>query len=518
MRAILSVYDKTGLVELAQGLNGLGVELFSTGGTKRTLEEQQIAVRGIEELTGFPEILDGRVKTLHPAVHGGLLARRDLPAHQAELRQHGLGYIDMVVVNLYPFMATISKPAVTLDDALENIDIGGPTMLRAAAKNFPSVLVVADPADYPAILEALAKGAVDQAFRQSLAAKAFQHVAFYDTVISQYLRDPQDLFPQELTLAFQRKNVLRYGENPHQKGALYQEPMVTFSSLVLGEQALGQPPSLCNINDLSAALESVRDFVGRPAAVVIKHATPSGFALADTLAHALEKAIHADVASAFGGIIGLNQPMDMDAAQVVAAFKEEEFSNIDAIVAPGVTEDAIELLRKTRRRMVLFTVPPLALLPELSRSFKHIPGGMLYQEANVRPVDTSGWKTVTQAIPTGAQLAAMKDAWTLIRRIRSNTIMVWDAEEGVTLGIGSGQTSRVGAAKLALDQAGARARGAILVSDSFFPFPDSVELAASYSIGAIVQQGGSINDKLSIEAADAAGIPMVLTGERAFWH
>ncbi len=518
MRAILSVYDKAGLVEFAQGLGRLGIELFSTGGTKHTLEEQKVAVRGIEELTGFPEILDGRVKTLHPAVHGGLLARRDLPQHTAQLQEHGLGYIDMVVVNLYPFMATISKPNVTLEDALENIDIGGPTMLRAAAKNFPSVLVVSDPADYPTILDALDKGSVDQALRRNLAAKAFQHVAFYDTVISQYLRDPKEIFPQELTLAFHHKATLRYGENPHQQGALYAEPMVSYSSLVLGEQALGQPPSLCNINDLSAALESVRDYIGRPAAVVIKHATPSGFALGSTLAQALEKAIHADATSAFGGIIGLNQPLDIETARVIAAFKEQESSNIDAIVAPGAAEAAVDLLKKTRRRMILFTVPPLSLLPEQSMNFKHIPGGILYQEANVGPVNASGWKTVTKTSPSPAQLAAMHDAWTLIRRIRSNTILVWDVNEGVTLGIGSGQTSRVGAAKLALEQAGDRARGAILVSDSFFPFPDSVELAASYGIGAIIQQGGSINDKLSIEAADAAGIPMVLSGERAFWH
>ena len=518
MRAILSVYDKTGLVEFAQGLAGLGVELFSTGGTKRSLEEGSVSVRGIEELTGFPEILDGRVKTLHPAVHGGLLARRDLPDHRAQLERHGLGYIDLVVVNLYPFMATISKPNVSLEDALENIDIGGPTMLRAAAKNYPSVTVVSDPEDYGAVLNALRDEKVDQAFRRNLAAKAFQHVAFYDTVISQYLRDPADLFPQELTLAFQRQQVLRYGENPHQQGALYREPLVGYSSLVVGQQALGQQLSLCNLNDLSAALETVRDFLGRPAAAVIKHATPSGFAFGSTLAQALEKAIHADATSAFGGIIGLNQELDVETARVIAAFKEQESSNIDAIVAPGVAAEAVDLLRKTRRRMILYTVPTLDSLPATSKNLKYIPGGILYQEANVRPVDTSGWKDVTKVAATEEQRRAMKDAWTLLRRIRSNTILVWDGVEGVTLGIGSGQTSRVGAAKLALEQAGERARGAILASDSFFPFQDTVELAAQYGIGAIVQQGGSINDKASIEAADAAGIPMVLTGERAFWH
>ena len=518
MRAILSVFDKTGLVDFAQGLASLNVELFSTGGTKRALEQGSVVVRGIEELTGFPEMLDGRVKTLHPAVHGGILARRDLPDHMAQLQQHHLGTIDLVAVNLYPFVETISRPGVALDEALENIDIGGPTLLRAAAKNFPSVLVVSDPGDYEAVLAALRQGTVDQTVRRRLAAKAFQHVAYYDTVVAQYLRDPEELFPKELTFAYRRQQPLRYGENPHQQGALYQEPLVSFSSLVLGEQKLGQQPSLCNFYDLSAALETVREFLDQPAAVVIKHATPSGFALGSTLAQALEKAIHADATSAFGGIIGLNLPMDVETAKVVAAFKDAEASNIDAIVAPGAEEEAVAILRQTRRRMILYTVPQLGSLPQEIRNVKQVPGGMLVQQANLRPIDTATWQTVSKVAPTPEQLRGMRDAWVLLRHIRSNTILVWDSNEKVTLGIGSGQTSRVGSAKLALEQAGARAKGAILASDSFFPFQDSVELAAQYGIAAIVQQGGSINDKLSIEAADAAGIAMVLTGERAFWH
>jgi len=520
MRVILSVYDKAGLDEFARGLAAHGAELVSTGGTKRTLEAAGVSVRSIDEITGFPEILDGRVKTLHPMVHGGLLGRRDLPDHLAQMQQLNITPIDMVVVNLYPFVETISKPGVSLEDALENIDIGGPTMLRASAKNYPSVWVVSDPADYTAVLAALddADAGSALALRRKLAAKAFQHVAYYDTAIAGYLRDPEDRFPEELTLGFKRQQVLRYGENPHQQGALYREPLVNYSSLVLGEQELGNAPSLCNIYDLSAALETVRDFVGRPAAVVIKHATPSGFALGANAADALRKAIRADATSAFGGIIGINQPLDLAVAQVIDEFKQVESSNIDAIVAPGATPEAVELLKKTRRRMVLITVPGLQLLPANSMNFKHIPGGALYQTANVAAVDTTGWQMATQAQPSAEQLAAMKDAWTLIRRIRSNTILVWDVASGVTLGIGSGQVSRVGAAKLALEQAGERARGAVLVSDSFFPFPDSVELAVKAGIGAIVQQGGSINDKLSVAAADQAGVPMVLTGERAFWH
>ena len=518
MRALISVYDKSGVVDFARGLESLGWQVFSTGGTRSTLLEAAVRVGAVEEITGFPEILEGRVKTLHPLVHGGLLARRDKPEHMAQLIQHSIHPIDMVAVNLYPFLETVSQDRVALDDALENIDIGGPTMLRAAAKNFPSVLVVVDPADYQGVLAALEAESVDMGMRRSLAAKAFQHVAYYDTIVAQYLRDSEERFPQELTLALRLHRPLRYGENPHQKGALYRDPIVGYSSLVLGEQSLGQDPSLCNYNDLSAALETVRDFLDRPAAVVIKHATPSGFALGDSIAQALEKAIHADATSAFGGIIGLNRELDMDCAQVIARFKDIEASNIDAIVAPGADAEAVRLLRQTRRRMILFTVPPLASLPEGSMNLKHLPGGMLVQEANIGAVDQSQWKVVSKVAPTEEQVRYMADAWTIIRRIRSNTILIWDGSNGATLGIGSGQTSRVGAAKLALEQAGETARGAILASDSFFPFGDTVELAARYGVGAIIQQGGSINDQSSIDAADVAGIPMVMTGERAFWH
>lgn len=519
MRALLSVYDKTGVVEFARKLADAGVELVSTGGTHKALTDAGLPVMQVSDVTGSPEILDGRVKTLHPAIHGGLLARRDVPAHIAELQRQGIATIDLVAVNLYPFEATVSKPGVALDDALENIDIGGPAMLRSASKNFPSVTVVCDPADYERVAEQLRNGGPSLEERRRLAAKAFQHVAFYDTIVAGYLRgDDAVEFPEELTLAYRRVQLLRYGENPHQRGAFYAEPRVAHSSLPLGARVLGQDLSLCNVNDLSAALETVREFLDRPAAVVIKHATPSGFAFGATLDEALEKAIHADATSAFGGIIGLNQPMDMATARVVERFKDQESSNIDAIVAPGATEEVLGLLRRTRRRMVVYTVPELQPLPKQSINLKHVPGGLLYQEANVRPIRSQEWKVVSKATPTPEQLRAMQDAWALLRHIRSNTILVWDGAKGVTLGIGSGQVSRVGAARLALEQAGERARGAVLASDSFFPFPDSVELAARSGIAAIVQQGGSINDKASIDAANAAGMVMVLTGERAFWH
>jgi phosphoribosylaminoimidazolecarboxamide formyltransferase/IMP cyclohydrolase len=520
MRALLSVYDKTGIADFARALRAQGAELVSTGGTFNAIRQAGLPVTQVSDVTKSPEMMDGRVKTLHPSIHGGILARRDLPAHMAELKQHGITPIDLVAVNLYPFEATVSKSGVALMDALENIDIGGPAMLRAAAKNFPSVLIVTDPADYSWVAERMANGGPSQEERRRLAAKAFQHVAFYDTMVAQYLRSTGEgvEFPDELTLGYRKVQPLRYGENPHQKGAFYAEPRVVYSSLTKGKRELGQDLSLCNVYDLSAAMETVREFRGRPAAVVIKHATPSGFAFGRTLPEALEKAIHADATSAFGGIIGINQPMDLATAEVVARFKEQESSNIDAIVAPGVAEDALALLRKTRRRMIVYSVPGLEPLPQGSINLKHVPGGLLYQEANVRPIVRSDWKVVTKEAPTAQQFQGMEDAWLLMRHIRSNTIMVWDPVQGVTLGIGSGQVSRVGAARLALQQAGDRARGAILASDSFFPFPDSVELAARAGIAAIVQQGGSINDQASIAAADEAGIAMVLTGERAFWH
>ena len=520
MKALLSVYDKTGIVEFARGLGELGMELVSTGGTHRALTEAGLSVRQVSEVTGSPEMMDGRVKTLHPVIHGGILARRDNPEHMSELASREIDTIDLVAVNLYPFSATISRPGVTLDEALENIDIGGPTMIRSAAKNFPSVAVVVDPTDYPWVAERMASGGLSTDERQKLAQKAFQHVAFYDTLIAGYLRkyDQTELFPEEITLAYRKVQELRYGENPHQKGAFYAEPLQTIASLPSGTQVLGQELSLCNIYDMSAALETVRDFTDRPAAAVIKHATPSGFAFGATLAEALEKAIHADPTSAFGGIIGLNRPMDVDTAQVVARFREEESSNIDAIVTPGISEDAIAILRSTRRRMVLYSVSEAGPLPQGSVNIKQVPGGLLYQQANTSPIDPASWKVASKKPPTPEQLKGMEDAWALIRRIRSNTILVWDEVNGVTLGIGSGQVSRVGAAKIALEQAGERAKGAILVSDSFFPFQDAVELAAQYGIAAIVQQGGSINDKASIDAADATGMAMVMTGERAFWH
>ena len=518
MRAILSVYDKSGLAEFARGLSELGWELVSSGGTARALSEAGLGVRTVEDVTGAPELLDGRVKTLHPAIHAGILARRDQPHHMAQLAEAAVTPIDLVAGNLYPFLATITQPGVSLEEALENIDIGGPTLLRAAAKNHPDVIVVADPRDYEDVLEALRAGGVGQAMRRRLAVKAFQHVAFYDTVVARYLRGDEDPFPEELTLAYQRQQTLRYGENPHQAGALYREPIVDYASIVTGEQQLGQELSLCNVYDLSAALETVREFLDRPAAVVIKHATPSGFAFGSNLAEALEKAIHADATSAFGGIIGLNGPLDMATAQVVDAFKQQEASNIDAIVAAGADPEAVRLLRRTRRRMVLVTVKPLTALPPDSRNLKHVPGGLLLQQANVQPITGEGWRVATKAAPTEVQWRYLREAWALLRHIRSNTILVWDGEAGVTLGIGSGQVSRVGSARLALDQAGQRARGAVLASDGFFPFPDTVELAALAGIGAIIQPGGSIQDEASIAAANAAGVPMVLTGERAFWH
>ena len=520
MKALLSVYDKTDIVDFAKQLLSLGADLISTGGTHRAISDAGFSVQQISDFTGSPEILDGRVKTLHPRVHGGLLARRESSEHMAELKAHDIATIDLVAVNLYPFEQTIARQDANLDEALENIDIGGPTLLRAAAKNFPSVVVVVDPRDYAWVAQRLAEQSLTHEDRRTLAAKAFQHVAFYDTIVTNYLMEhsSSSLFNDEVTFAYRKLSNLRYGENPHQIGAFYADPLAKYSSLSTGTQVLGQDLSLCNIYDMSAALETIRDFSEYTAAVVIKHATPSGFAFGATPAEALEKAIHADPTSAFGGIIGLNQRMDVGTAQVVADFKGVESSNIDAIVVPGVDEAAVDILRRTRRRMVLYVVPELGPLPASSMNLKQVAGGLLYQNANVRPLDTSTWEVVTKKNVTPQQFKSMEEAWMLLRRIRSNTILIWDGAKGVTLGIGSGQVSRVGAAQIALQQAGIAARGTILASDSFFPFSDTVQLAAEYGITAIVQQGGSINDQASIDAANSAGMAMVLTGERAFWH
>jgi phosphoribosylaminoimidazolecarboxamide formyltransferase/IMP cyclohydrolase len=515
LRAILSVFDKTGLVEFARGLERLGFETYSTGGTKKSLDEAGLKVHSISDLTGFPEILDGRVKTLHPAVHGGILARRDLPAHLAQLSQSGIGLIDLVVVNLYPFVQTVSRKGVTLEDALENIDIGGPTMIRAAAKNFPHVLVVVDPADYQPILEKLRGGGVDQATRRRLAEKAFQHVATYDTAIAQYLRQGEggfglsaaEGFPQEMTLALRKLYDLRYGENPHQKAAFYADLTVGAEpGLAAARQLWGKELSFNNIMDADAAWRAATDFES-PTVAVVKHTNPCGLASHQVLAEAYRRAFAGDPVSAFGGIVALNRKVDPETAKEIAHIFYE------IIIAPDYAPEALQVLKAKQDLRILLLELPKAAGPA-ALDFRHVSGGMLVQTPDYDPELTL--RTVTRRAPTQKELADLRFAWRAVKHIKSNAIVI--AKDGALLGMGAGQPNRVTSVELALKRAGEAARGGVVGSDAFFPFPDGVELAGEGGVTAIIQPGGSIRDKEAIETADKYNIAMVFTGVRHFRH
>ncbi len=509
MRAILSVSDKTGLAEFARGLSGLGIDIYSTGGTKRSLEEAGVKVHSISELTGFPEILDGRVKTLHPAVHGGILARRDLPAHLEELAKNNIGAIDLVAVNLYPFVQTVARPDVSLQDALENIDIGGPTMIRASAKNFPSVLVVVDPADYPAILEALGKGEVPLETRTRLAQKAFQHTAAYDTAIAQYLRKDEPGFPAHLTVAMNKLYDLRYGENPHQQAAFYAEALAgrPVSGIAGAKQLWGKELSYNNILDADAAWGAASDFASSTVAV-IKHTNPCGLCSHDNLAEAYRRAYAGDPVSAFGGIVALNRPVDRATA--------EEINKIfyEIVIAPGYAEDALTIL-KGKRDLRILEMAAEAPGP-LPWEYRRVRGGFLAQTPDQVGEAAVALRTVTKREPTSQELSDLLFGWRAVKHIKSNAIVL--VKDKTLLGMGAGQPNRVTSVHLALRAAGDKAQGSVLASDAFFPFPDGVELAASGGVSAIIQPGGSIRDEESTAAADAAGVAMVFTGQRHFRH
>jgi phosphoribosylaminoimidazolecarboxamide formyltransferase/IMP cyclohydrolase len=510
MRAILSVSDKMGLTDFSKGLISLGVEIFSTGGTKKSLQEAKVPVHGISDITGFPEILDGRVKTLHPAVHGGILARRDLPAHMDELAKNKMDTIDMVVVNLYPFVQTVSKPKVTLEDALENIDIGGPTMIRAAAKNFPHVLVVVDPADYKDILEKLKAGKIGMEFRKKLAQKAFQHVAMYDTAISQYLREP-GAFPEDLTIAMKKKSTLRYGENPHQKGSLYIEQYAgrTPKGLVNVNLLSGPELSFNNFLDLEAAWSTCCDFTD-PSIVIIKHTNPCGCCSNNDLIKAYNNAVAADPVSAFGGIVACNRKMDMKLAS------EIDKTHYDCIIALDYEDDVIKLLGR-KKNLRLCKCEPLTA-PTSSRRFdlRPVSGGFLvqdedyYTEAEFKP------RVVTKRAPTEQEIKDMLFGWKCIKHIKSNAIAI--AKDNNMLGMGTGQPNRVISAKLAVERAGAAAKGASLASDAMIPFPDTVHVGADAGCTALIQTGGSVKDNEVIAYADSRNVAMVFTGTRHFRH
>ncbi|MCI0795581.1 MAG: bifunctional phosphoribosylaminoimidazolecarboxamide formyltransferase/IMP cyclohydrolase [Chloroflexi bacterium] len=520
MKALLSAYDKTGLPEFAAVLSQCGFELVSTGGTAAAMADAGLSVQQVADLTGFPEILDGRLKTLHPAIHGGILARRDLAGHTEQLQQHGIAPIDIVVGNLYPFVETVSRNGVTLQDALENIDIGGPTMIRAAAKNFPDVIVVVDPADYGWIGERLSKGAghpgVDEGGdkapalslgdRKALARKAFQHVALYDTAVSQYLGDGDALSQEELTLGFNRVNELRYGENPHQKAALYTTPL-TSGGIVRAERLHGIDMSFTNILDADAAWKAVSDFADAAVAVV-KHTNPCGLAVHEDQPTAYQRAFEGDSVSAYGGIVAFNRELTVATAEAMHGVL------YDIIIAPSYEAGVMDILRKRRRTRVLRIDP--ASGPQEGLDVRLVSGGALVQTVDDLQEDPSSWKVVTSRKPSEVELADLAFAWRAAKHIKSNTIVL--AKDRTLVGMGAGQPNRVVSVHLALRIAGDKAKGSVLASDAFFPFADNVEMAAQGGITAIAQPGGSIRDNEVIAGADKHRIAMVFTGVRHFKH
>ena len=512
--ALLSVSDKRGIIDFAKVLIGLDFQIISTGGTAKTLEDAGLNVIPIQDITGNPESFDGRMKTISFQVEGGILYDRTNPSHIKEAQKLGIKKIDVVVANLYPFEQTVKNPKTTLDQAVETIDVGGPTMVRAGAKNFKNVLVIVDPSDYRKVTEILRSAQDDIGFRKKLAAKAFDHLSFYDAQIASYLRSEQ--FPNEIAIPGRKNIVLRYGENPHQKGAVYFEPNAN-SPLVNLQKLTGRDLSYVNFTDIAAGLESVRMF-DEPAAVVIKHNSPSGIALGKSASESLVRAVAADPESAFGGVIVLNKPLDMKTAKTFASFKEENGILIDIVAVPSITDEAKEFIKKVRKTTGIYVFGKIPSLRSNPKHLRFFDGGFVMQDWDDVKDDYKNWKAVTDIKPSKKQLSQMKIAWKFIARIKSNTIIVVDKNIPMTRGIGSGQTSRVRSTRIALEQAGKYAKGAILASDSFFPFDDSVKLAAEYDIAGIVQQGGSINDKASIDAANKAGIPMVFTAERKFWH
>jgi len=508
-RALISVSDKGGVTEFASELVRLGFEIISTGGTKKMLQEQGIPVLSVSDVTGFPEILEGRVKTLNPYIHGGLLAKQDDENHQAQLGEHGIEPIQLVCVNLYPFQQTIAKPDVTIADAIENIDIGGPTMLRASAKNHQYVTVVVDPADYQTVLaEFAAAGGTKLETRRKLAAKVFRHTAAYDALIAEYMTDlAQEETPEKLTVTYELKQALRYGENPHQQAAFYKKPLGSLVSIAYAKQLHGKELSYNNINDADAALQIVKEF-SEPAAVAVKHMNPCGVGTGKTVFAAFTKAFAADPVSIFGGIIAFNREVDVE----TAAKLHEIF--LEIIIAPSFSADALAILTG-KKNLRLLTIS-FDERKKVEQKMTTIEGGMLVQDQDCYSFEDAEVTIPTKRQPTEAEWEALKLGWKVVKHVKSNAIVV--SSEDMTLGIGAGQMNRVGSADIALKQAGEKAEGAALASDAFFPMDDTVEAAAKAGITAIIQPGGSIRDVDSIKKADDYGIAMVFTGVRHFKH
>jgi phosphoribosylaminoimidazolecarboxamide formyltransferase/IMP cyclohydrolase len=515
-RALISVSDKTGLADFARGLAAAGVEILSTGGTRKHLEEQGIPVVDVSQYTGFPEMMEGRLKTLHPLVHGGILCRRDHREDMHSAAEHGIVPFELVVVNLYPFAATVAKPNVTWQQAIENIDIGGPTMVRAASKNHDFVTIATDPGQYAEILQQIQQqGCTTLELRRKLAGEAFAHTAAYDRAIADFFagQRSEGSFPGTYTVSLRRQAVLRYGENPHQQAAVYAAPNAGGASIVTARQLNGKELSYNNLLDLDSALNIVRSFPA-PAAVVVKHNNPCGAAEADNLPQALQQAMAGDPLSAFGSVLGLNRPVDAATAEVLTT----PGLFVEAIAAPEFTPEALEILTtrpKWKANVRLMAVGSLgSARAELVPRF--ISGGALLQEADVLADPEQDWHVVTQAQPSESQLVDLRFAWEMVRHVKSNAIVI--CKDRMLLGAGAGQMSRVDSTEIAVTKAGDRARGAVLGSDAFFPFPDSIERAAAAGISAVIQPGGSKKDDDVIAACNRLGLAMIFTGRRHFKH
>lgn len=508
-RALVSVSDKTGLVPFVEGLVSLGWEIVATGGTQKLLEDSGVKTIGISEVTGFPEILDGRVKTLHPKVHGGLLARRDIPSHMQTLSEQGITPIDMVCVNLYPFRQTIAKEGVTMEDAIENIDIGGPSMLRSSAKNWKDVTVVCDPADYETVLSELqASGSTSASTRLKLSAKAYTHTAEYDICIARYMREQAGL-TEKLFLEYELKQSLRYGENPHQSAKFYAGAEKCSYALPFAEQIQGKELSYNNIQDANAALCVLRDF-SEPFCVALKHMNPCGAATGATIEEAWQAAYEADKVSIYGGIVAVNRELT---AEVAAGMKP---IFLEIVIAPSFSPEALEILSSKKNLRVL----KVDMTPDANPQMQYISvcGGMLAQQLDICTESLTPQMCVTKAKPTEAQMRDLDFGWRIVKHVKSNAIAV--VRDGHTIGVGAGQTNRVGSAEIALKQAreAGYTDGLVLASDGFLPFDDTVSLAAQYGVSAIVQPGGSIRDNDAVAKADECGITMLMTGVRHFKH
>lgn len=508
-RALVSVSDKTNLVPFVQELVELGYEIISTGGTAKTLEAEGIKTINISEITGFPEIMDGRVKTLHPNVHGALLCVRDNPSHVAQLKEHQIEYIDLVCVNLYPFKQTLKKAGVTHDEIIENIDIGGPSMLRSASKNYRYLTVVCDPKDYELVLDELKNnGDTELATREKLAAKVFRHTAAYDTIIAQYLTEKTgEKFPENFTMTYEKVQDLRYGENPHQEAAFYKSADPKYS-LANAKQLHGKELSYNNIQDGNAAIEILKDFAGQPCVVGLKHMNPCGIGVGKNLEEAWDKAYEADSTSIFGGIVATNQVVDTPTAEKLSKIF------LEIIIAPGFTDEAFAILSQKKNIRLMTLDTDLDVNAKLKVT--NVNDGFLVQDADLKLVTVNDLTCVTERKPTAQELEQLMFAWKTVKHVKSNAIVL--VKDNMTIGVGAGQMNRVGAAKIAIEQAGEKAKGSVMGSDAYFPMPDTVEEAAKAGVTAIIQPGGSIKDQLSVDECNKHGIAMVYTGIRHFKH